>query len=67
MLTAYSDGEELAGLADALARRLAASGQTHAATLAWICAGNVDQTIRAWTLALQQTGVTVSGLQVSVV
>ena len=56
ILTSYSSGEEWASLCDALARRLAAAGNSHAATLAWICAGDVDSTIRVWVKGLQAKG-----------
>lgn len=64
ILTSYSSGDEWAGLCDALARRLANAGNSHAATLAWICAGDVESTIRVWVKGLQAEGVTVTGLQV---
>jgi protein transport protein SEC31 len=48
MLCAYSKTEEFAGLCDALARRLAGVGLTHAATMSWICAGNVEKAVRHW-------------------
>lgn len=60
----YASADEWPDLCDALARRLATGGNSHAATLAWICAGNVDQTIKVWVKSLHTAGISVSGLQV---
>ena len=65
ILLSYASADEWPDLCDALARRLAAEGSAHAATLAWICAGNVDQTIQMWIKGLHASGLTVSRLQVS--
>ena len=53
-------------LSQALARRLANANLTHAATMAWICANNVDAIVRQWRARLQAQGVSVDGLQVGV-
>ena len=66
ILLSYASADEWPDLCDALARKLAAGGDSHAATLAWICAGNVDQTIKMWVKSLHTTGISVSGLQVKV-
>ena len=65
ILLSYASPDEWPDLCDALARRLAAGGNPHAATLAWICAGNVEQTIKMWVKSLHAAGVSVSRLQVN--
>eukprot|EP00955_Chlamydomonas_euryale_P026916 283423-Chlamydomonas_euryale.AAC.2 len=52
LLATYSSADEWAGLCDQLARRLAASGQAHAASLCYVCAGNVDAAVSHWGGAL---------------
>ena len=42
-------------LAGVLAARLSAAGQTRAATLCYICAGNIDQTVDYWVKCEQLT------------
>ena len=64
ILLSYASPDEWPDLCDALARKLAAGGNGHAATLAWICAGNVEQTIKMWVKNLHAAGVSVNGLQV---
>ena len=59
----HSNDSEVQDLCDALARHLLHNGQVHAAILSWICAGNVDSTVRAWTKTLQTPGSGVSSLQ----
>ena len=53
LLAAYSEGEEFFGLCDLLAKRLAGAGLPGPATLAWICAANVDKAVRQWTRDLK--------------
>ncbi|KAK9805066.1 hypothetical protein WJX73_010529 [Symbiochloris irregularis] len=48
ILCSFASAEEWTGLCDALAKRLAAAGLRHAATLCWICAGNVDNAVKHW-------------------
>lgn len=45
--TAAAGADQWASLCDALASRLAQTGMAHAASLCYICAGNVDQVRRA--------------------
>ncbi|KAK9829183.1 hypothetical protein WJX72_004364 [[Myrmecia] bisecta] len=63
ILCAYSRAEEWADLCDALARRLAGAGLAHAATLCWICAGNVDQTVKHWTAGTDKRNMPLDKLQ----
>lgn len=62
-LTAYCGAEEWPGLCDALARRLAAAGLPHAATLVWVCAGNVDRAVRQWSADARAGGLTTPALR----
>ena len=64
LLAAYAAAEEWPGLCEALARRLAAAGLPHAATLTYICAGDVEATICQWTAQLGAQGIAVDALQV---
>lgn len=43
VLATYTGADQWASLCDALASRLAQTGMAHAASLCYICAGNVDQ------------------------
>lgn len=43
VLATYTGADQWASLCDALASRLAQTGMHHAASLCYICAGNVDQ------------------------
>ena len=63
-LTAYAGADEWPGLCDALARRLAAAGLAHAATLVWVCACNVDRAVRQWSADARAGGLTTDALQV---
>lgn len=62
---AHAGSDEITDLCDALARHLFSHGQYHAAILSWICAGNVDQTVRAWTQTLKQKAPEGDNLQVT--
>ena len=62
-LTAYCGAEEWPGLCDALARRLAAAGLPHAATLVWVCAGNLDRAVRQWSADARAGGLTTPALR----
>ena len=48
ILCTYATSEEFASLCDELATRLKNAGDSRAATLCYICAGNVDATVRMW-------------------
>lgn len=54
MLAAYTTSDDFFGLCDALAQRLSRAGLTHAATLTWICAANVDNAVKQWTSSLKK-------------
>jgi protein transport protein SEC31 len=43
VLATYTGSDQWASLCDALASRLGQTGMAHAASLCYICAGNVDQ------------------------
>jgi len=55
VLATYTHAEQWAQLCDALAARLAQTGMQHAATLCYICAGNVDQAVSYWSKAVRST------------
>lgn len=44
----FAQREEWTLLCDTLASRLVAAGKTLAATLCYICAGNIDKTVEIW-------------------
>ncbi|PSS09961.1 Protein transport protein SEC31 B like [Actinidia chinensis var. chinensis] len=52
LLCTFAQTEEWASLCDALASRLRAVGNTLAATLCYICAGNIDKTVEIWSQSL---------------
>ncbi|KAL8500893.1 hypothetical protein ACS0TY_020468 [Phlomoides rotata] len=54
----FAQTEEWTLLCDTLAARLMASGDTTAATLCYICAGNIDKTVEIWSknLSAEQDG-----------
>ncbi len=52
VLATYTGAEQWAGLCDALASRLAHAGMHHAASLCYVCAGNVDQAVAYWAKAV---------------
>lgn len=53
LLCAYSEGDDFYALSDLLAKRLAGAGLPGPATLAWICANNVEKAVRQWTSDLK--------------
>lgn len=64
----FAQRDEWTALCDALAKRLMTGGNTLAATLCYICAGNIDGTVEIWSrnLKAEQEGKTyVDLLQVS--
>ncbi|GLT51506.1 hypothetical protein SLA2020_249120 [Shorea laevis] len=58
LLCTFAQKEEWTGLCDTLASKLMAAGNTLAATLCYICAGNIDKTVEIWSksLANEQEG-----------
>ncbi|ESQ43725.1 hypothetical protein EUTSA_v10005758mg [Eutrema salsugineum] len=52
LLCTFSQGEQWTSLCDALALKLMAAGNTLAAVLCYICAGNVDRTVEIWSRSL---------------
>ncbi|KAF3781972.1 transport protein SEC31-like protein B [Nymphaea thermarum] len=53
LLCTYARGEEWSLLCDTLASRLMVGGHTLAATLCYICAGNIDKTVEIWSRNLK--------------
>ncbi|XP_078170862.1 protein transport protein SEC31 homolog B-like isoform X3 [Carex rostrata] len=53
LLCTFANKDEWAVLCDTLASRLLASGNTLAATLCYIVAGNIDKTVEIWSLNLK--------------
>lgn len=67
-MTQFAQTDEWTLLCDTLAARLMAAGDTTAATLCYICAGNIDKTVEIWSknLSAEQDGKPyVDRLQVS--
>ncbi|GLJ29888.1 hypothetical protein SUGI_0590840 [Cryptomeria japonica] len=52
LLCTYSQREEWTVLCDTLASRLTTAGNTLAATLCYICAGNIEKTVEIWSESL---------------
>ncbi|XP_047342560.1 protein transport protein SEC31 homolog B-like [Impatiens glandulifera] len=52
LICSFAQQEEWTLLCDALAARLMAAGNTLAANLCYICAGNIDKTIELWSWSL---------------
>ncbi|PWA98106.1 WD40/YVTN repeat-like-containing domain, Ancestral coatomer element 1, Sec16/Sec31 [Artemisia annua] len=48
LLCTFAQGEDWTLLCDTLASRLIAAGNTLAATICYICAGNIDKTVEIW-------------------
>lgn len=48
----FAQGEQWTSLCDVLASKLMAAGNTLAAVLCYICAGNVDSTVEIWSRSL---------------
>ncbi|XP_062173847.1 protein transport protein SEC31 homolog B [Alnus glutinosa] len=53
LLCSFAQREEWTTLCDILAAKLMAAGNTLAATLCYICAGNIDKTVEIWSRSLQ--------------
>lgn len=67
-MTQFAQTDDWTLLCDTLAARLMAAGDTTAATLCYICAGNIDKTVEIWSknLSAEQDGKPyVDRLQVS--
>ncbi|CAN6902684.1 unnamed protein product [Brassica oleracea] len=54
LICTFAEGDEWTSLCDALASHLLSSGFTLAATLCYICAGNVDKTVDIWLRGLEK-------------
>ncbi|KFK35498.1 hypothetical protein AALP_AA5G292600 [Arabis alpina] len=52
LLCGFAQGEQWPSLCDVLASKLMAAGNTLAAVLCYICAGNVDRTVEIWSRSL---------------
>ncbi|KAF3576252.1 hypothetical protein DY000_02031818 [Brassica cretica] len=52
LLCTFAQGEQWATLCDVLASKLMDAGNTLAAVLCYICAGNVDRTVEIWSRSL---------------
>ncbi|XP_017615686.1 protein transport protein SEC31 homolog B [Gossypium arboreum] len=52
LLCTFAQGEKWAVLCDMLATKLMVAGKTLAATLCYICAGNIDKTVEIWSSCL---------------
>ncbi|KAL6495733.1 Protein transport protein Sec31B [Orobanche gracilis] len=52
LFCSFAQSDEWAQLCDTLAARLMAAGDATAATLCYICAGNIDRTVEIWSLSL---------------
>ncbi|KAI3739174.1 hypothetical protein L2E82_29571 [Cichorium intybus] len=48
LLCTFAQGDEWTSLCDTLASRLITAGNTLAATLCYICSGNIDKTVEIW-------------------
>ncbi|KAK9141413.1 hypothetical protein Scep_011094 [Stephania cephalantha] len=53
LLCTFAEGKKWTELCDSLAARLMHAGNTLAATLCYICAGNIDKTVEMWSLHLK--------------
>ncbi|KAI8473947.1 MAG: hypothetical protein J3K34DRAFT_161809 [Monoraphidium minutum] len=56
VLATYTGADQWASLCDMLAARLAQTGMHHAASLCYVCAGNVDQAVLYWSKAVKAAG-----------
>lgn len=66
--TQYAPFEDWTQLSDALAARLDAAGEIQAATLCYICSGNIEKVAEIWSRSLETVNggkVFVDSLQVS--
>ncbi|GAA0154167.1 vesicle coat protein [Lithospermum erythrorhizon] len=52
LLCSFAQPEEWTLLCDTFASIIATSGNTHAATLCYICAGSIDKTVGIWSMTL---------------
>uniref|UniRef100_A0A803LC38 Sec16 Sec23-binding domain-containing protein n=1 Tax=Chenopodium quinoa TaxID=63459 RepID=A0A803LC38_CHEQI len=52
LICSFAQGEEWTTLCDTLASKLFVAGNTLAATLCYICAGNIDKTVEIWSHCL---------------
>ncbi|XP_030495434.2 protein transport protein SEC31 homolog B [Cannabis sativa] len=52
LLCSFASREQWTMLCDALASKLSAAGNTLAATICYICAGNIDKTVEIWSKSL---------------
>ncbi|PON84807.1 Guanine nucleotide-binding protein, beta subunit [Trema orientale] len=52
LLCSFASREQWTTLCDALASKLNAAGNTLAATICYICAGNIDKTVEIWSKSL---------------
>ncbi|KAM7267529.1 hypothetical protein ACFE04_009695 [Oxalis oulophora] len=52
LICTFAQGEEWTLLCDTLASKLMSSGNTLAATLSYMCAGNIDKTVEIWSRSL---------------
>ncbi|KAL8154970.1 hypothetical protein AgCh_000362 [Apium graveolens] len=52
LLCTFAQREEWTFLCDTLASRLMGAGRTLAATLCYICAGNIDKTVEIWSITV---------------
>lgn len=64
LLCTYARSDEWGQLCSNLARCLAKAGNEHAATLCYICAGNVDEAVRHWSAECGDGNVGMDVLQV---
>ncbi|CAH2036931.1 unnamed protein product [Thlaspi arvense] len=54
LICTFAQGDEWISLCDALASNLMSAGFTLAATLCYICAGNIDKTVDIWSRSLEK-------------
>lgn len=64
ILVTYTHLETFTRLCTMLAKRLSSSGMVHAATLCYICAGDVDAAVLLWMQQCQGSAMSVADLQV---
>lgn len=64
ILVTYTASDVFTRLCTMLATRLSSSGMLHAATLCYICAGDVDAAVLLWLQQCQGSAMSVVDLQV---
>jgi len=64
ILVTYTSRDAFARLCAMLAQRLASSGMAHAASLCFVCAGDVDAAVRLWLRGCSASAPSVAMLQV---